>query len=673
MLRLLAEGGGAVEALWKCRERGEEAPKFQTRDAAGNPVGESPEAASLRMIAAAVTQAKARGTHVPLYEITVAHGGFSARIDLLRVHRDRLEVIEMKAKSVVAADVFHEGNTIVAKNSASSVTSGWVPYIQDLAFQRVLVEMWLAERHAEIGLSPTASVVPGLILVNKAQHASAHDTLGNFRTEYRLGKGGLRPEVTYVGTGAADSLLLVDMQGVPKIVGWIEEDAQARDPLFAGLGIRECMATMRQCVELDHWPEAADRRGVRCKKCEYRTKGGDPSGFDECWGAGATGTRHHVLTLSRVTDDHVQGAIASASGPHPLVLDVPVELLEPAPGKDEGPHVKMRKLQYRCLAAAPPEGRPALKVGFASQTERETILRRGAPVDPCYFLDFECGIYPIPQRVGGHAYEYVPFQFEGHVLPAFDAPLEARRRLEGFLDLESDDPTLGFVRALRRQLGDHGIIYHWHHYEASVLKSIRRRLQSEAPSTAVTDRDELITFIDSLVGVGDKGVGRFCDLLAIARESFYHPAQQGSYSIKKVLPIVWQVPEIRVKFQRGGVAASGDRHSYGSANDADGSADPYDSLGGFPRDFYEALGGPELAKVLEERIEDDDDTLPGQLKDGGMAMLYYHYVRLIGQGGREDRKGPFRDYCGLDSAAMVMVFRYMMDVVPGFDDVTRSM
>ena len=45
---------------------------------------------------------------------------------------------------------------------------------------------------------------------------------------------------------------------------------------------------------------------------------------------------------------------------------------------------------------------------------------------------------------------------------------------------------------------------------------------------------------------------------------------------------------------------------------------------------------------------------------------HYHYVRMFGGAERPETRAQFRNYCGLDSAAMVMVFRYMTHVVPGF-------
>ena len=57
--------------------------------------------------------ARQRGVPVPLYEVTIMYAGFLARIDLLRVSPERIEVVEMKAKSVVSDDVADEANEIL--------------------------------------------------------------------------------------------------------------------------------------------------------------------------------------------------------------------------------------------------------------------------------------------------------------------------------------------------------------------------------------------------------------------------------------------------------------------------------------------------------------------------------------------------------------------------------
>lgn len=670
MLRLLAEGGGAVEALWRCREPGDEAPKFKSpQDGTGKPA-ESPVGASFRLIANAIARSRSERARISLYEPTVELDGFSARIDLLRVYPDRLEVLEMKAKSVESADAAAQlMSPPTRRNPVPSVRPEWVPYVQDLAFQRTLLQLWVAAHHQQLRVTADMPAVPGLILVNKLACADAQDVLRNFHTEYLRSPTGWRPTVRYAGSGGASSALLVEMQGVPEVVQLIDADARAKDPMFAGMGITECMATMRKALTSDGWPDPRERKGLHCKKCEFRTKTASPSGFDECWGHDARSTEHHVLTLYAANPQHVQSAMAKAEpeGRQPTVIDVRSDLLEAKSGKDDGTDTLIRKLQYTCLTPLRVGGTPVAMVrpDFLCERARNTAMRRGMPSDPCYFLDFECGAYPIPQRVGGHPYEYVPFQFEGHVLPSFDAPLDARVRLDGFLDLVSDDPALEFVRQLQRQLGSHGVIYHWHHYERTVLDKIRESLRTGGTGAGAPDREELIRFIDSLIGEGKDGSGRFCDLLRIANRAFYDPELRGSFSIKRVLPVVWKVDAIRRHFRKGH-HATGDGAFYGEETGNGGTDDPYDSLEGFPSEFFDRLAGEGGRKELEERMESEDESLPRMIKDGGMAMLYYHYVRLRGLGHQPSLRQPFRDYCGLDSAAMVMVFRYMSQEVPGF-------
>jgi hypothetical protein len=204
-----------------------------------------------------------------------------------------------------------------------------------------------------------------------------------------------------------------------------------------------------------------------------------------------------------------------------------------------------------------------------------------------------------------------------------------------------------------------GVIYHWHHYEETVLNKLRESIVSDGAS-APTDAQRLVAFIDSLVGDGsDKGTGRLCDLKTIAQGAFYHPDMQGSYSIKRVLPVVWQIPEIRTHFWPGH-GCTGDPDAFGNRED------PYLALPALPRSFLESVGGIEVLRELEHSMEDGVPGLADTMKNGGMAMLFYHYVRMFGGADRPEIRAQFRNYCGLDSAAMIMVFRYMTDVVPDF-------
>ena len=641
MLRLLAEGGGAVEALWRQREPGDIGPVG--REAAAT--------ASMEAIRSAVERSRASGKMIPLYEITIMHDGFLARIDLLRVSEAKLQIIEMKAKSVVSADAADEDNEILGKISSKktgdnrTILKPWIPYLQDLAFQKVLLGLWLETNGREVGLRPDTDIEPGMILVNKRGSAKNDDTLGNFKTDYRIDKHGHpRAHVSYVGAGCPNTELLVEMTGMPAIIKRIEENAHADDQAFKDKGISDCMEMMANVIRKGQWPDAASRLTSSCKNCEFKTSGSAPNGFDECWGSPRP--VYHVLTLPRVTPKQVASALEQADSRSALASDVP-----------EADVTQSQMPVWDCLQTTPPT--PIVSSQFKNADSRNMMLRKSSSDEPCYFLDFECALYPIPRQVGGKPYEMAPFQFEAHKLPSFAAGLDQRVRLKGFLDLTSDDPRTGFLRALRAQLGDHGVIYHWHHYEETVLKKLREWLTSTA-SDVPLDAAELVKFIDSLLGDSTtKQQGRLCDLLKVANKAFYHPSMLGSYSIKKVLPVAWEQATIREHFVPGHHCA-GDPETYGHPQD------PYLALPSLPQSFLEAVGGVDALREIECAVEENDPGLPDAMKNGGMAMLFYHYVRMFGGADRPEIVAQFKNYCGLDSAAMVMVFRYMTDIVPGF-------
>lgn len=77
-----------------------------------------------------------------------------------------------------------------------------------------------------------------------------------------------------------------------------------------------------------------------------------------------------------------------------------------------------------------------------------------------------------------------------------------------------------------------------------------------------------------------------------------------------------------------------------------------------PRSILEAVGGIETYRTL---IESEEDEGPGALRNGGMAMLAYHYVRMFGGADDPAIVSQFRQYCRLDSAAMMMVYALMRD------------
>jgi hypothetical protein len=179
----------------------------------------------------------------------------------------------------------------------------------------------------------------------------------------------------------------------------------------------------------------------------------------------------------------------------------------------------------------------------------------------------------VPIWKGTRPYQQLPFQFSMH-----------RRNRAGtlaqefFLDLSRKDPRHDLAEALIRACGDQGPIFVYSSFEATRI----RELAEHYPKL----RTSLMALCARLV-----------DLLPIAEEHYYHPSQQGSWSIKKVLPAI--APDLRY------------------------------------------------------------DALPG-VKDGGMAMEAYVEAIQPGTAPerRTQIHNELIAYCGLDTLAMVRLWEY---------------
>jgi len=152
---------------------------------------------------------------------------------------------------------------------------------------------------------------------------------------------------------------------------------------------------------------------------------------------------------------------------------------------------------------------------------------------PAYFMDFETIQFAVPIWQGTRPYQQIPFQFSVHRL-ARTGKIEHRE----FLDLSGEDPSLGFAESLIATCGQRGPVFV---YNQAFEKARIRELALRFPRLSA-----------DLLAINDRVV----DLLPIAREYYYHPSQQGSWSIKKVLPAV--CPDLRYDHldgvQDGGMA-----------------------------------------------------------------------------------------------------------------------
>ncbi|MDR4476270.1 MAG: DUF2779 domain-containing protein [Nitrospira sp.] len=165
-------------------------------------------------------------------------------------------------------------------------------------------------------------------------------------------------------------------------------------------------------------------------------------------------------------------------------------------------------------------------VGDGLRSALETI------VYPVHHLDFETFMPAVPKYTDTRPYQVIPTQWSNHI----EHPDGSLSHAE-FLCRDERDPREDLAVTLLESLGREGSICVYSSYERSVIE----RLAEDFPSL----RKNL-----------KRIVARLWDLHVIIRDHYYHPAFEGSYSIKTVLPAV--VPSLSyadLVIRDGGVAA----------------------------------------------------------------------------------------------------------------------
>ncbi|HHJ19242.1 MAG TPA: DUF2779 domain-containing protein [Gammaproteobacteria bacterium] len=134
---------------------------------------------------------------------------------------------------------------------------------------------------------------------------------------------------------------------------------------------------------------------------------------------------------------------------------------------------------------------------------------------PRYYLDFETIAFAVPIWLGTRPYQQLPFQWSCHIETT---PGDIQHR--EFLDVTGNSPMRHFAESLIEGLGVSGpVIVYNAAFEKRIIRGLAQMLADLAPA--------LEAIID-----------RVFDLLPVARNHYYHPAMQGSWSIKSVLPTI---------------------------------------------------------------------------------------------------------------------------------------
>ena len=133
---------------------------------------------------------------------------------------------------------------------------------------------------------------------------------------------------------------------------------------------------------------------------------------------------------------------------------------------------------------------------------------------PAYFLDFESINLTIPIWKGIKPFQQIAFQFSLHSLSR-----AGKLTHKEFLDLSGKEPSRKLALALIAACGQSGPIFVYSSFESTRIKDLAKRLPRLAKALLAIH-------------------ARLVDLHPVVKAHYYHPDQQGSWSIKYVLPTI---------------------------------------------------------------------------------------------------------------------------------------
>jgi hypothetical protein len=329
-----------------------------------------------------------------------------------------------------------------------------------------------------------------------------------------------------------DGWRMVEVKSTTKVKDYQRDDAAIQHFIASRAGVNLSGVALARIDSSWTYPGGGDYRGLLVEEDltdEAATRGGEV----QVW----IGQAHQVVAKSEpplmplgdhCTDPFACGFSAICTAEDEALHGVahyPVNWLPRIQAKALKDHIAEE--QVRELADVPDDLLNPTQLRVKTQTLRKKTFfdAAGASEDlaghklPALFLDFETITYPVPVWAGTRPYQQIPFQFSLHRLYR-----TGRTEHTGFLDVSGQDPSAAFAKALIAACDGSEPVFVYSSFERTRLAELAARFpRSAARLNAISER--------------------LVDLLPITQTRYYHPNQQGSWSIKAVLPTV--APELR--------------------------------------------------------------------------------------------------------------------------------
>ena len=573
--------------------------------------------------------------NVTLFEAAIRYEGFFIRVDIIRKRGNRIEVIEVKAKS------FDSTDERMFRGARGGIDSGMLPYLHDVAFQTYVFQLAF----------PGLQVDSFLLMADKSKACSVDGLNQLFKISNANGK-------SHIDTSPKANPISI---GKP-ILTAIKVNEYVTDILTLPLEAPGVVGYFSDVVK--RWSDAYvnDRKivspvGAQCGRCEYRNSGlqqGLKSGLHECW-QDSKGLTPNDFQKGMVLD--VWGFRGKGRLIQEDVLkfaDIDKSNLGWKNGDDDLSHgLSSRQRQW-------------MQVSKTILGKQDFYLHRNLLDQikaqweyPLHFIDFETARVAIPFFKGQKPYSNIAFQFSHHEMYE-DGSLEHRSQ---FLSTEPGvKPNYEFVRALRKAIGDVGTVFMWSPHENTTLNAILDELSLD--QSPPVDAGELRAFILSLTRQkeGEKtlreGKRAMVDLCSLSKKIFFHPLTKGSNSIKKVLPAIMTSSEfIREKYSIPIYGAMSGIKSLNFVNqtwwqEIDGKVlDPYKLL---PPVFSD------MPKLELGHLDSDDEF---EINQGGAASTAYARLQFeeLSNSERSYIRSALLRYCELDTLAMAIILEGWMN------------
>jgi hypothetical protein len=567
--------------------------------------------------------------NVTLYEAAIRHEDLFIRVDVIRKQGNRIELIEVKAKS------FDSTEENGFRGARGGINSGMLPYLQDVAFQTYVFKLAFPEMQ-----------VDSFLLMADKSKACSIDGLNQF---FKISNSNGRSHIEVSSSANSKSI------GDP-ILTAVDVNEYVHEILTLPIEAPGVVSFFPDVVK--RWSDAyvGDKKidspvGAQCVRCEFRntpTQEHLKSGLLECW------QRAKGLSAQDFNDGMVLD-VWSFRGKERLIQEGTLKFSDIEKSDlgwqnedDDFSHgLNGRQRQWMQVSKSIPEGRDfylnkELIEAAASQWQY-----------PLHFIDFETARVAIPFFKSQNPYSNIAFQFSHHEMHA-DGTVEHKNQ---FLSVTPGvKPNYEFVRELKNAIGDVGTVFMWSPHENTTLNAILDELNEDpAPPS---DANELRGFILSLTRKKDggktarEGSRAMVDLCELSKRAFFHPLTKGSNSIKKVLPAIMTCSDyIKEKYSSPIYGAKPGMTSLNFSNQI-----WWQSIDGNVLDPYKLLP-PVFNDVSESELEQIESGDEFEISQGGAASTAYARLQFesLPDNERTYIKNALLRYCELDTLAMVMI------------------